>query len=237
MAIASLVLRAALQSGWSIEPDELTYVPKGPASHHWRAVCRHRGTYFITVDDLDTKPWMGKDRSSALAGLTAAYETAWCLHHEDGLALAVPPVRTDAGSVAVQIDERRSMAVFPYVEGEAGEWGAPIGTDQREALLRELAGLHAAPRARHGPVARRRLELPERDPLADALASLDRAWTSGPYAEPARRVLADNTSGVHERLARFDELAAELHAPTRSSSSLTVSHIPGTSSRAPRGSA
>ena len=185
------------------------------------------------MDDLDTKPWMGHDRSSVFAALTAAYDTAWSLHHDGGLALVVAPIRTDAGSVVVQIDDRYSVAVFPYIDGdrpaalqrssqherlngsEAGEWGAPIAPDQREALFRELPALHATTRARCGPIARRRLELPERDALLNALATLDRAWTAGPYSEPARRVLADNAPDVHERLARFDELATQLAARRR----------------------
>ena len=96
-----------------------------------------------------------------------------------------------------------------------------IAPDQREALLRELAALHATTRARCGPIARRRLELPERDALLNALATLDRAWTAGPYSEPARRVLADNAPDVHERLARFDELATQL---ARADADLIVSH-------------
>ena len=48
-------LITALRNAWSVEADELTYLPKGVGSSTWRA-----GSYFITIDDLDTKPWIGR---------------------------------------------------------------------------------------------------------------------------------------------------------------------------------
>ena len=193
-AIETLVLRTVLQRGWSIEPDDLTYMPKGGGSDHWHAASHNRGTYFVTVDDLDTKPWMGRDRSSVFAALTAAYDTAWSLHRDDGLALVVAPIRTDAGSVVVQIDDRYSVAVFPYIDGEAGEWARRSRLIERSTLPRTRRAPRYDP-ARCGPIARRRLELPERDALLNALATLDRAWTAGPYSEPAPACVGRQCTG------------------------------------------
>ena len=76
-------LTAILSRTWSIELDRLRYVPKGAGSYHWLAERDGRATHFITVDDLDTKLWIGRDRDSTFEGLTAAYETARVLYHED----------------------------------------------------------------------------------------------------------------------------------------------------------
>jgi spectinomycin phosphotransferase len=205
-------MRAALEHSWSIVPGELGYVPKGVGSYHWRATTDGRATrteYFITVDDLDTKPWIGRDRDSTFTGLVAAYETAAALH-DRGLELVVPPLPSDDGAFAVRLDEQYTIAVFPFIDGKPGDWGDPISPVERDHLLRELARLHAATPNVGTRIDRRRHELFERDVLLDALANLDQPWDEGAYSERARHALADHASAVMDRLARFDALAAQL---------------------------
>ncbi len=203
-------MTARLAEGWSTAAADLEYVPKGVGSYHWHARQSGRARYFVTVDDLDTKPWLGRDRDSTFERLVGAYATAWTLHHEDGLSLVVAPIRADNGAIAVRLDDRYSLAVFPYVDGTAGTWGQPIAPDQHALLARELARLHAAQHGREAGVQRRPHEVPERDALQDALDSLGRPWTGGAYSERARNALHDNAASVLDRLARFDELAAHL---------------------------
>jgi len=211
-------MRAALQHSWSIVPDELDYVPKGVGSYHWRATCDGgdaRGErdglakYFITVDDLDTKPWIGRDRDSTFTGLAAAYETAALLRNR-GLELVVPPISSDDGAFAKRLDEQYAIAVFPFVDGKSGDWGDPISPVERDHLLRELAQLHAATPNVSTRIDRRRHELFERDLLLDALGNLGRPWDEGAYSERARHALTDHASAVMDRLERFDALAAQL---------------------------
>ncbi|HEX2381210.1 MAG TPA: aminoglycoside phosphotransferase family protein [Acidimicrobiales bacterium] len=207
-------MTTALRSAWSIDPDQLAYVPKGVGSYHWRADCGGAGSYFVTVDDLDTKPWIGRDPEMTFTGLAAAYETAWSLY-ESGLELVVAPIPSRDGRLALRLDQQYSIAVFPFVDGRAGTWGDPIAPDERDRLLRELAVLHRATSTVPAPIARRRRELPERDELLDALANLDRPWRGGAYSERARLALSEHASRVLERLARFDDLASHLdHAAT-----------------------
>ena len=59
-----------LVSAWGLAADEhLRYVPKGAGSYHWIAAALGKPAYFITVDDLDTKPWIGRERDETFEGL------------------------------------------------------------------------------------------------------------------------------------------------------------------------
>jgi len=178
-------------------------------SYHWRA-----GSRFITVDDLDTKPWIGRDRDSTFTGLRAAYDTARRLH-DDGLELVVAPIPARDRSIAVRLDPQYSIAMFPFVDGRAGEWGESITSDERVRLLRGLAELHTATPNAGSPIARRAHVLPERDALLAALADLHRPWAGGDFSEQARAAVSKNASSIRSRLARFDELAAQLDAADR----------------------
>jgi spectinomycin phosphotransferase len=215
-AIDRRSLATVLAERWSIEAVDLSYVPKGVGAYHWRAQVRGTEQYFVTVDDLGTKPWLGREPDATFDGLVTAYATAWTLHNDDALSLVVPPIRARDGSIAVRFDERYSVAVFPYVDGSAGTWGESMSRDERVQLVHELARLHAAERGRHAGIRRRAHVLPERAALMDAVASLDQPWTGGPYADRARHELSDNAPNVLARLARFDELAAHLDRGGRS---------------------
>ena len=195
---------------WALEADELRYVPKGAGSYHWRADVLGSPKYFITVDDLETKPWIGQGRDVTFEGLGLAYEAAWQLHHDAGLALVVAPLRRPNRSVTLRLSGHYSMAVFPFVNGDSGTWGDSLTDAGRDALLQELATLHqATPRVRV-PMARRPLGLPERPLLTATLGALDRPWVGGPFSEPARRALARHVEDVAHWLELLDVMASRL---------------------------
>ena len=54
------------------------------------------------------------------------------------------------------------------------------------------------------------LRIPSRAPLEVALAQIHRHWSSGPWAEPARALLAARAAEVAERLAGHDAVAARV---------------------------
>jgi spectinomycin phosphotransferase len=199
---------AALRAGWHLEGRALTYVPKGAGAYHWR-VETDDGARFVSVDDLDAKPWISRDRSVAGAGLAAAYAAARTLR-DDGLAFVVAPLPTVEGSIVVRLDGRHVLAVLPWVAGAAGTWGAPLGDEDRAALLTALARLHEPARVLGIDLDRRRRTVPERAALLDALDDLAGPWAGGPLAEDARAALATHAEDLRRRLARFDALAAEL---------------------------
>jgi len=197
-----------MSTGWALNADAIEYVPKGVGSYHW--VVDAGPKYFVTVDDLDTKPWIGSERDPTFEGLGAAYDATWVLHHEAGLGFVVAPLRRPDGSTVVRLCDRYSMAVFPFVEGRAGRWGEPVADPVRTALLRVLARLHQTTGHLGDRIGRRPLDVPERSSLAKALHELDQPWTGGPLSEPARHALADHAVDVTGWLSDLDDLAHRL---------------------------
>jgi spectinomycin phosphotransferase len=214
-------LLAAMAAHWNLRADGVRYVPKGTGSYHWVADVGGRPAYFVTVDDLDTKPWIADQREMTFAGLTVAYETARTLEHDLGLSQVVGPIESPEGSVIGRLTDQHSVAVFPFVEGTAGQWGDQLDDHRRTELLRELAQLHQATPALHVPMGRRSLGLPERHVLNAALNSLGRPWQGGPLAEPARRALATHAAGVASRLEQLDDLAGRLRREQEDGSVVT----------------
>ncbi len=200
----------ALSGTWALEVDDVRYVPKGAGSYHWVAEAGGRPAYFVTVDDLDSKPWIGARRDSTFEGLAAAYEAAWVLRNEADFAFVVGPRRSPKGTLILRLSEQYSMAVFPFVEGQSGTWGDPLTVPVRDVLLQELARLHQATVLPGIRLELRPLGVPERPLLAAALGALDRPWEGGPFSEPARHGLARQAANVTGWLDQLDMLSRRL---------------------------
>jgi len=205
-------LLAAMTANWNLHVESVRYVPKGTGSYHWTVDAGGHPTYFLTVDDLDTKPWIANQRGTTFEGLKVAYETARTLRHDLGLSLVVGPIESREGAVVARLSDQYSMAVFPFVEGTAGQWGDQLPDHRRTELLRELARLHQATPGLRVPVGHRSLDLAERHLLTAALDDLDCPWQGGPLAEPARLALASHADSVSGWLAQLDDLAERLKA-------------------------
>ena len=199
-----------LRGTWALEVDDVQYVAKGGGSYHWIAEVGRAPAYFVTVDDLDTKPWIGAMRDTTFGGLAAAYKAAWALRNDAGLAFVVGPLRCPHGSTILRLSDQYSMAVFPFVAGHFGTWGDALTDPLRGALLQELAKLHQATPLSVGGVAPRSLDLPERPLLMAALGALDRPWEGGPFSEPARLALAHHARDVTGWLEELDVLASRI---------------------------
>jgi spectinomycin phosphotransferase len=197
-------VRSALHEGWGIDAS-LRYAPVGAGSYHWHATSSDGSRAFVTIDDLDSKTWL---EPSSFDGLRQAFETATRLR-EHGLDFVVAPLRSREGETLLPLDERYTIAVFPHVDGAAGEWG-PHDLSVLPDVVRMLATLHEAT----GPVAavvrHAGVELPGREHLARALAELSSPWQGGPLAEPARAAVAAGATELAELLAHADRLAADL---------------------------
>jgi spectinomycin phosphotransferase len=203
------VVATAVIHDWGLQIAGLRYLAVGGGSHHWIADTHEGGSYFLTVDDLGGKPWLGTDADAVFRGLLAALDTAVRLRDAARLACVLAPLCSLGGESACRLTPRYSLAVFPYVDGRPGRWGELPQRD-REGLVRVLAELHqATATAGLGPP-RRGMELHEREVLEGALGDLQRPWTGGPFAEQARRKLASRASAVTGWLAEFDDLAARL---------------------------
>jgi spectinomycin phosphotransferase len=214
-------IAAALAANWEFAADDVRYLPKGLGSYHWEARTQRGSACFVTVDDLATKPWIAPGHDDTFDGLTAAYRTASILHHQAGLHLVVAPYPCLDGRLTLRLSPQFSMAVFPFVDGRAGDWGEPITPAARARLLGELAMLHLATPEAGSHLTTRPFELPGRPGLTAALGAVDQPWTGGPLSESARRALAEHAGRVHGQLSAFDDLARQVE---ESRETLVITH-------------
>jgi spectinomycin phosphotransferase len=209
--ISDRAVSAALADGWQIRAAAVRYVPVGAGSYHWVVRDSAGGRWFVTVDDLGDKPWLGDTGSTVFAGLRAAMDTALALRTEAGLGFVVAPVPAADGATVRLADHQHAITVFPFLDGASGEFGELPPAAERAELAGLLAALHRAT-----PVAtrasRREVGVPLRGVLDNALDELGREWTGGPFAEPARAVLGGAAGQVRRLLRRFDQLAGQVTA-------------------------
>jgi spectinomycin phosphotransferase len=206
-------LPPALADGWSFDVASIEYAPVGFGSYHWIAADAAGTRRFVTVDDLDRKPWFGNGRDTAFEGLTRAFGTAVALR-DAGLEFVLAPIPTANGTAVRRIDARYSLAVFPYAEGVSSAFGEHETPEQRATVMERLARLHRETPAVASFAFAPGIDLPGRRGLDAGLRTLDRPWTGGPYAERARAALTERAADVVDLLELFDRLRrqVELHA-------------------------
>jgi len=202
-----------LDANWQLGVEVLSFVPKGAGAYHWVATAEAGRRWFITGDDLDTKPWFGPDRETVLLGLNAAYLAAHGLKVTAGLTFVVAPIPTLTGAPTVRLDDRYTIAVLAYLDGDSGHWGEPVSSDERQELLELLAALHKATAPTDTP-ARSSPAVAGRHHLEGALDQLEQVWAGGPYTEPMREELLRARELVAGWLRQFDEMASRLYAST-----------------------
>ena len=201
-------LSRALAEGWGIEAAAVRYAAVGGGSYHWVVRDRAGPRWFVTVDDLADKAWLGDTRPEVLAGLRAAMNTAVALRREAGLGFVVAPVPGSDGATVRPLGRGHAVAVFPFLRGTPGRFGQVLPAAERTTLVDMLAALH-----RSAPTgARAAIGLPRRADLDAALRDLGRPWRAGPLAEPTRALLAGAANQVRGLLASFDRLASPVRA-------------------------
>ena len=203
-------LFGSLAEGWDFDVESADYAAVGAGSYHWVVRAGDGTRAFATVDDLDQKSWLGEGRDSRFDGLRSCFDTAAALR-DAGLVFVVAPIPTSRGESVVRVEPRHTVALFPFVDGRAGEWG-PFAADERDAVLSMLAELHRATPGVASVAHIVGLELPGRAHIETALGDVDEPWSGGPFSEPARRALADRAADVAELLALADRLAAAVEA-------------------------
>jgi spectinomycin phosphotransferase len=173
----------------------------------------------VTVDDLDQKSWLGETRDIVYEGLRRAFATAVALRAA-GLGFVVAPVPTTGGESLRRIGERHTVALFPFVDGYAGDYGQ-YEPGARAAVVSMLADLHAATPAVGSVTNSVGLELPGRHQIEASLRELHEPWSGGSRSEPARQVLAAHAADVAGFLSVADRLAAEV---VRRGSAWVITH-------------
>jgi aminoglycoside phosphotransferase (APT) family kinase protein len=120
-----------------------------------------------------------------------------------------PTTPAPAAPAAPPGSEPYAIAVYPYVDGRARQFGDTWSAADRRALLTLIAAVHAAPAdACRGALADDFL-LPGGGALSHALDDLTIRWDGGPYGEPARQLLAAHGAELRRLLERRDRLAAQ----------------------------
>jgi hypothetical protein len=66
------VITDVIADGWGLRIDEFRYFPEGAGAYHWIAHTDDGRRWFVTCDDLQTKPWLGSDCDAVFEGLLAA---------------------------------------------------------------------------------------------------------------------------------------------------------------------
>jgi spectinomycin phosphotransferase len=206
-------LRLALAEGWRIDAAAMRYAAVGGGSYHWAVRDGAGRRWFVTVDDLDGKPWLGDTRPTVLAGLRSALDTAVALRRDAGLEFVVAPVPGCGGATVRPLGPAHAVAVYPFLGGAPGRWEEACLPPERAALVDMLAALHQATPAvvAEAPVRVTGL-LPLRESLEAALRELGQPWSGGPFAEQARALLADAEDQVRGMLETFDRLAGMAQA-------------------------
>lgn len=203
------VIGGVLDDRWELQLESLVYAPVGAGAYHWGATGRDGRRWFVTCDDLDTKPWLGNERDTVFDGLLTAYGAAVDLRRA-GADFVVAPVRSRSGGVAERIDGQHALAVFDHVDGEPGEWGDPLDERSTDDLVVMLAALHRGA----APAPRRPLALPGRAGFDRLLLTVDEPWPSGPLGEPARRLVRAGSRTVAAWLASLDRATASDTSPS-----------------------
>ncbi|WP_231333806.1 phosphotransferase [Actinomadura graeca] len=134
-------------------------------------------------------------------------DTAAALRDEQRLDFVVAPLRTSDGETVRPLGPRHAVSVFPFVDGTPGDFDQGWTPGERGAVLDLLAELHRRPPPPAAPVLD--VALPLRGLLDKALAGTV-TWADGPFAEPARDLLADHAAALRARVEEFDGLANDL---------------------------
>ncbi|WP_084961582.1 phosphotransferase [Thermoactinospora rubra] len=190
---------------WGVEAATLVHAPVGFGDHHWTATGTDGRRWFVTVADVPHKSHCGPD---PWRGLRDAMETAVTLRHERGLDFVVAPVRTLDGQTLLRLGTRYAVSVFPHVAAPSGDFGQRLAGGEREEVLSLLARLHRVAPPPTTPALP--LDPAGRAHLERALGELGVVWYGGPYAEPARQLMARHEKVLRERLAELDRRAAGL---------------------------
>jgi len=193
----------ALRSKWNFGATHIEYAPVGFGSHHWH-VSDGANRLFVTIDDLWAKQH-GRTLDDAHHRLASALASAARLR-EAGLDFVVAPLPTIDAAITFDLSDRYVMAVYPHCDGQTRGYGPYATEAERHAVLDRLIQLHSAPDTCRAEALVDDFELAGRRELTAALGSLDTRWETGPFAEPARQLLAANADGVVDALRSYDTL-------------------------------
>jgi spectinomycin phosphotransferase len=196
---------------WGLLAERVEYVPVGGGSHHWLADDVAGVRHWVTVDGVANHGFFGATPADAFSGLRSALDTALALR-ETGLEFVVAPLCSKRGQTVEPLGARYAVAVYPYLVGTSGRFGAPRSSEERAEVVHMLVRLHQATPTVRTLARPWRVSPASRAALEAALDNLDQPWAGGPYSESARATVASQATALRRLLATFDQLAAEVAA-------------------------
>ena len=202
-------IAASVADGWGIEPGDVHYLAVGGGGYHWRLTGNGGESWFVTVDDLDSKDWLGDDRAAVAHGLNASLATAWWLRDTARLPFVMAPLPTLDGLPLVRLGDRFAVSVLPYVEGRSNQFGPYSDSALRRRVLDMLIEMHGVT-PRVGIPDHTRPRVGPRCHLDAYLREPGEIWDTGPFGEPARELLAPRAEELAARLESFDDVCASL---------------------------
>ena len=200
----------AVGEGWGLVVDRVAHSPLGGGSYHWIVHAVGSERFFVSVDDLEQKPYLGAGRKEAFEGLRRALGTAVALRGSCGLEFVAAPLPSRDGTVVRSLGERWAIALYPFIAGTPGRFGANRTEGERSELVRLVARLHLATAMVRDQARTPSLDLPGRQKLIDSLEGLQRSRAGGPLSEAARQVLAPRVGYLTAQLAEFDRMLPEV---------------------------
>jgi spectinomycin phosphotransferase len=204
------LLRAALETGWSLRVESLEYRPVGFGSHHWELAEAAGGRRFVTVDDLRTRRLSaGEPLAAAYDRLRASLATALALKAA-GRDFVVAPLPLPDGEPLARLGDVFTVAVYPFVAGESFDWDS-YTPEHRRAVLDLLVAVHAAPPEVCAHALADDYAIPFRDAVIAALGG-GGDTALGPYAQPAAELITAHAAEVRGGLARYDDLVSAVRA-------------------------
>jgi len=213
-------LVTALADGWGLRGARLAYVPEGGGSHHWRLDCDDGRSWFVTVDDLDGKDWLGGDRETVFDGLGVALATAAALRDAAGLGFVLAPVAARDGGLLHRLGGRYAVAVYPFADGHSFAFG-PYPDGLRNAALDLITAVHRATPQVRDRAPRHVLQITGWPDLQAFLQEPDRAWDGGPFAAAAHGLLLAHATDLASLAAAFGRLAGATAAARAAAPVLT----------------
>jgi spectinomycin phosphotransferase len=197
---ASLV-GATVQREWGVDVTAVEQVRTGDSSTHWVLGDDGGPQWLATLDRVS-----GADDRRALL---AAYGVAADLTRR--LSFVVGPVHSREGWVAVGLTPGLLLSLAPLLEGAAVGTRALVDDAERCVLANMMGDLHRQPLSRRLPGWRPvigRLGQSRREELERCLG--DEAWSGGPWAVPAQRLVSDARVTLLAALRRFSMLGAAI---------------------------
>jgi spectinomycin phosphotransferase len=214
-------LALALSQGWGLRARSMRYVPEGGGSYHWRLIGQDGQRCFVTVDDLDSKDWLGDTRADVFEGLRRALNTASALRDEAGLDFVVAPIAGGDQEPLRRVDGRYAVSVFPLVAGSSFPFGSYPDARLRDQAMDVIVALHRATPAVRDRAARHALSFTGRADLDAFLRDPGRPWDGGPHSRAARQLVVPRAADIARLAAEFDRLA---ESTRRARADLVITH-------------